>query len=78
MNSAYTKILTPSLILHEIEDVFYELALISHRRGELSANPLNSATKQPAIIELIFLEAMVPKLMSFDFERLCILFNLAS
>ena len=62
------KVPDEATVLHEIEDVLNELALIAHCRGILPANTFNRAPKQAAVIKLLLRKAVIAQLVGFNFK----------
>src|SRR5437588_1551891 len=48
-------------VLHEVEYVSRELSLVAHGCRVLTANAFDRASKKPAIVEFLFVEAMRPQ-----------------
>ena len=56
-------------ILHVVEDVLNQLALLSHRGRELAPEALNCAPEEAAVIELLFVKVMPAESVRLCFQR---------
>jgi hypothetical protein len=63
-------ILNETLVLHVVQHVTAKSPLVAHARGELPANPFNRATKNVAVVKLLFAQTVRAKLVSVGFSGL--------
>jgi hypothetical protein len=54
-------------VLHEVEDGLDEFTFVAHRRRELTAYPLDRATKEAAVIKFRFIEPVIAELVRLRF-----------